>query len=53
MSIFGNMRAAARKRADYNRTVREIEGLTDREAHDLGISRSDARQIAWTTVYGH
>ena len=46
------MRAAAQKRAAYNRTVREIRSLTDAEANDLGIARGDAHRMAWDAVYG-
>jgi uncharacterized protein YjiS (DUF1127 family) len=35
-----------RKWLDYQATVRELEGLDDRDLSDLGIGRSDIRSIA-------
>ena len=34
----------------YQRTVKELESLTDRDLNDLGISRCDIRRIAWMEV---
>jgi uncharacterized protein YjiS (DUF1127 family) len=34
-----------RKWLDYQATVRELEGLDDRDLSDLGIGRSDIRSI--------
>ena len=36
----------AAKRKIYNSTVAELERLTDRDLHDLGISRSAIKAIA-------
>jgi uncharacterized protein YjiS (DUF1127 family) len=36
----------------YKRTVRELQGLTNRELADLGISRSDIHSIAREAVQG-
>ena len=52
MSIIDTIRAAAERRRAYNRLVGEIEGMTDRECADVGISRGDARRIARQTYYG-
>ena len=30
----------------YRRTVAELASLTDRELHDIGISRADIRHVA-------
>ena len=30
----------------YKKTVKELSGLTDRELHDMGISRYDIEEIA-------
>lgn len=51
-SITNRLRAAAAKRAAYNRTVREIAGMPHEVALDLGIFREDAEKIAWKHVYG-
>lgn len=51
-NLVQRMRAAAVRRAAYNRTVREIESMSPETALDLGIFREDARRIARETVYG-
>lgn len=38
--------AWARRRAAFNQTFRELDGLTDRELSDIGFSRSDIRWVA-------
>ena len=52
MTIIDSLRAARDRRRNYNRIVNEIEGLTDRELMDVGISRFDAHRIAKQTIYG-
>ncbi len=47
------IKAAAGQYAQYRKIVDEIEGMSPREANDLGISPSDARRIAHSAVYGH
>ena len=51
MFAISKLKNAARQYAEYRRIVGEIEDLTDREANDIGISRSDARMIARRAVY--
>lgn len=51
-SMYETLKTAARKRAAYNRTVREIESLPANVAHDLGIFPGDARSLARRAVYG-
>ena len=51
-SIFGDLRAAARKRAAYNRTVKEISALSNETAWDIGIYPGDAHRLAREAVYG-
>lgn len=53
MAFFANLRTAAQKRAEYNRTVVEIAGLpVERAVEDLGIYPGDAHKIALRSVYG-
>ena len=33
-------------RSQVNKTIKELEGLTDRELNDIGISRSMIRSVA-------
>lgn len=41
-----NIRKTIQKWAAYNRTVRELNALGNRELTDLGITRSDIDRIA-------
>ncbi|WP_168798007.1 hypothetical protein [Pacificoceanicola onchidii] len=50
--FFDTVRVHMEKRAQYNRTVREIQSMPIDVAHDLGIYRGDAHQIAYNAVYG-
>lgn len=43
---------AIRQRRIYERTVAELNGLTDRELTDLGISRFSIPEIAREGAYG-
>ena len=44
--MFNTFRDTYKKWSVYRRTVRELQGLTNRELADLGISRSDIIRIA-------
>ncbi len=50
--LTNRIRAAAGRYAQYRRIVNEIEGMSAREANDLGIYPTDARRIAHEAVYG-
>ena len=53
MAFLSNLRTAAKKRAEYTRTVAEILGLpVERAVADLGIYPEDAHKIALRAVYG-
>ena len=52
IGMFDTLRAAARKRKEYNGIVSELSGLTDRELSDIGISRADTYRIAREAAYG-
>ncbi len=34
----------------YRATLSELDGLTDRDLNDLGLSRSDLAHLAWTSA---
>lgn len=34
-----------RKRSKLQKTIKELESLSDRELNDIGISRSDIRRV--------
>lgn len=44
--------AALRKRQVYLTTMRELNGLSDRDLSDLGIHRSMLNEIAREAAYG-
>lgn len=50
-SVLARMQTALVKRIAYNNLVSEIEGLSLREADDIGLHRSNARQIAKDAIY--
>ena len=46
LSIIENTTRWFKRQARIKQTVRELSLLTDRELHDLGISRSDIYRLA-------
>lgn len=52
-SILSRMKTAASKRADYRRTLAELNTMDDATARDLNLSRYDFAQIAHSDVYGN
>lgn len=40
-----------RKQREYNKTVRELESLSERELNDLGLSYASIRQTAYNIIY--
>lgn len=51
-ALFTVAREAAARRAIYTQTVRELNALTDRDLHDLGLARADVPSIAREAAYG-
>ncbi len=41
------------QRERFRRTLSELNMLSDREAADLGLARSDFRRVAHESVYGY
>lgn len=53
-NFVSHIRDAMAKRAQYARTLAELEKLPEATAQDIGISSSDAaRQVAHRSVYGY
>ena len=52
MSLISQLRAAARRRAAYRRTLFELRGVPEHLAEDLGIYPGEARRLAREAVYG-
>jgi uncharacterized protein YjiS (DUF1127 family) len=44
--MFGSLKDRMARYKRYNRTIKELTFLSDRELADLGISRFDIRRIA-------
>jgi uncharacterized protein YjiS (DUF1127 family) len=51
-SFVASMKISAAKRNTYEKTVRELNALTDRELTDLGISRLSIEDVARVAAYG-
>ena len=51
--LFSRLSGAIADYRLYRRTLAELEGLSNRELRDLGISRFSVRQIARDAVYGY
>ena len=47
MFFFSNLVRMVRIWRNYDRSLRELSRLGDRELADIGISRSDIQRIAW------
>lgn len=52
MSLFSQLRHAARQRAAYQRTLYELRGIPESLAEDLGIYPGDSKRLARKAVYG-
>ena len=51
-AFVANIKVKAAKRRIYEKTVRELNMLTDRELSDLGISRLSIEDVARVAAYG-
>lgn len=51
-SFVKSLREAARRRAVYRQTLRELNALSTRELADLGIHRAMITRIAMEAAYG-
>lgn len=49
--VIANLQDARARRAEYRRTVSELQTLSNRELADLGIARSNISSIAYETAY--
>jgi uncharacterized protein YjiS (DUF1127 family) len=47
MFLFSNLVRLVRVWRNYDKSLRELSRLGDRELADIGISRSDIQRIAW------
>lgn len=51
-STLATFQEARKRRADFRKTVNELQSLSNRELADLGLARSAIRGIAYEHAYG-
>lgn len=51
-AVFSALRDSRQRYRMYRQTVQELSVLSDRELHDLGLSRSSIETIALEAAYG-
>lgn len=51
-NLFSRLSSAAQKRAEFRRTVAELETMDDKTVFDLGLYRFDFAAMAHKSVYG-
>lgn len=51
-AIVGRMQQAIDRRRIYERTLRELRALSDRDLADLGLHRADLHEVAREAAYG-
>ncbi len=52
MTILNTLRSRLDQRNRYLRTLAELNSLSEAEAHDLGLSRTEFPRLAHEAVYG-
>lgn len=50
-ALYGDLKAAANRRATYRHTVAVLSAMTDRDLSDIGIARGSIAEVARETAY--
>ncbi|MBS0564445.1 MAG: DUF1127 domain-containing protein [Proteobacteria bacterium] len=50
-AFFAGLNDNRRRHATYRRTLRELDALSDRDLHDLGLHRAMIEQVALDAAY--
>lgn len=50
--LVANLRDHMARRSVFRQTLRELDGLSDRDLSDLGLSRANIRSVAYEAAWG-